>query len=557
MGAAPATPPTGALDVAGLVGSTFARLALDTAFGVLGSGNFLATNAFVAAGGSFHAARHECGAVCMADGFARVAGRPALCSVHQGPGLTNALTGIGEAAKARTPMVVFAGDTAPAALRSNFRVDQHGVVESVGAGVERVHGAASAAADAARALARARDERRPVVLMVPVDLQEEEAAVAGPPAVLPPAPLPAAPGPEALVALTDLVLGARRPLVLAGRGAVVADAGPALIELAERTGALLATTAMAKGLFAGHPQHLGISGGFSSPPAAELIAGADLVLAFGASLTPWTTREGTLFGADAKLAWIDLEPGPAPAVEAALVVAADAGEAARALCVELTRHGRERASHPEVAAAAGRCAWADQEFADAAGPGRIDPRTFSMALERALPADRTVVVDSGHFLGFPAMYLEPPDARSWVFVNAFQSVGLGLAAAIGASVARPDRITVLALGDGGLYMSLPELETAVRLQLPLLIAVYDDAAYSAEVHPFSALGHDVSLVRFPDTDLAALAHGAGAGGVTVREPGDLTAVSAWAADPRGPLLVDAKVEPSVCAEWLALTLDHH
>jgi len=545
-------------DVAAAVGAAFFELGVDTAFGVLGSGNFVATEAFVAAGGTFHAARHEGGAASMADGFGRVTGRPALVSVHQGPGLTNAITAIGEAVKARVPMVVFAGDTAPGALRSNFRVDQHALVESVGARAERLHGPGSAVADAARALARARDERRPVVLMAPVDLQEE-AVEEGAPATPPPAPLPAGASPAAIASLADLLLAARRPLVIAGRGAVVADAGASLAELGERAGAMLATTAMAKGLFAGHPHLLGISGGFSSPPTAELIASADLVLAVGASLTPWTTREGSLFAAAEKLVRIDVEADAAVGEGADLVVLGDAAEVTAALCAELAERGHDCRRYPEIEAAARRCAWRLQRFEEASGPGRIDPRSFSIALEAALPTERTVVVDSGHFVGWPAMYLEPPDARSWVFVNAFQAVGLGLGAAIGAAVARPDRVTVLAIGDGGLLMSLPELETAARLGLRLLIVAYDDAAYGAEVHPFGAAGHDVSLVRFPDTDLAAIGRAAGLGAVTVREPADLEPVAAWAAAPAGPLLVDAKVDPGVCAEWLTLTFEqgHH
>lgn len=545
-------PASGAPEVAEAVGATLREGGIDTSFGVLGSGNFVATQAFVAAGGSFHAARHEGGAASMADGFARVTGRPAMLSVHQGPGLTNAITGIGEAAKARVPMVVFAGDTAAGALRSNFRIDQHGLVESVGAAVERLHSAGSAVADAARAIARARDERRPVVLMAPVDLQEE-AQEGGAAPTPPPPPLPATAAPDAIAVLADLLLAAERPLVIAGRGAVVADAGGPLAELGERAGAMLATTAMAKGLFAGHPHLLGISGGFSSPPTAELIATADLVVAVGASLTPWTTREGSLFAAAEKIVRVDVEADAAVDEGADLVVLGDAAEVAGALCAELARRGRERRPDPEIEAAARRCSWRLQPFDDASGPGTIDPRAFSLALEDVLPAERTMVVDSGHFLGWPAMFLEPPDARSWVFVNAFQAVGLGLGAAIGAAVARPDRVTVLAVGDGGLQMSLPELETAARLGLPLLIVVYDDSAYGAEVHPFGAAGRDVSLVRFPEVDLPAIARAAGLAAAPVREAADLAPVAAWAAAPDGPLLLDAKVDPGVCAEWLRLT----
>jgi thiamine pyrophosphate-dependent acetolactate synthase large subunit-like protein len=162
-----------------------------------------------------------------------------------------------------------------------------------------------------------------------------------------------------------------------------------------------------------------------------------------------------------------------------------------------------------------------------------------------------VAVDSGAFSGWPAMYLEVADPRAWLFCNAFQSVGLAFGAAIGAAVARPDRITVAALGDGGMFLSLAELDTAARLRVPVLVVVWDDAAYGAEVHHFGPMGQDVGIARFPDADLAAIARGAGVPAHTVRAAGDLEPVAAWAADPGGPLLLDAKVDPGISGAWLA------
>jgi thiamine pyrophosphate-dependent acetolactate synthase large subunit-like protein len=131
-------------------------------------------------------------------------------------------------------------------------------------------------------------------------------------------------------------------------------------------------------------------------------------------------------------------------------------------------------------------------------------------------------------------------------------VGLGLGTAIGAAIARPDRPTVAALGDGGAFMALAELETAARLGLKLLVLIYDDRAYGAEVHHFAPIGHDVSRVRFPDADIAGIARAAGAAAQTVRAVGDLDVVEDWLAEatPR-PLVLDAKVNPAICAEWLA------
>jgi thiamine pyrophosphate-dependent acetolactate synthase large subunit-like protein len=190
-------------------------------------------------------------------------------------------------------------------------------------------------------------------------------------------------------------------------------------------------------------------------------------------------------------------------------------------------------------------------FVDDAPAGTVDPRTLTVALDDALPADRTVVVDSGNFMGYPAMFLSVPDSAGFCFTQAFQAVGLGLASALGAAVARPDRLTVAALGDGGFLMAAAELATAVHLGLPLVVVVYDDAAYGAEVHHFGPDGHPLDLVRLPDRDLAAIARGYGCGAATVRSPADLAPLRDWLAGSRGrPFVVDAKVSAVRGSWWL-------
>src|SRR3954470_12958512 len=151
------------MKVVDVVARCLHRAGVETFFGVVGSGNFTFTTSLHALGARYVAARHENGAVCMADAHARVSGRVGCVSVHQGPGLTNAMTGLTEAAKSRTPLVLVAADTAASAIRSNFRIGQEQLVTSVGALAERVHSPATAVADAARAVRRARVERRPVV----------------------------------------------------------------------------------------------------------------------------------------------------------------------------------------------------------------------------------------------------------------------------------------------------------------------------------------------------------------------------------------------------------
>ena len=139
--------------VADAVGRGLAGLGVNTVFGVVGSGNFHVTNALVAGGARFVAARHEGGATVMADACARTTGAPGVVTVHQAPGLTNAMTGIAEAAKSRTPLLVLAAE-APE-IRSNFHVDVAGLAASVGAVAERLYSPASALADAHRAYSTA------------------------------------------------------------------------------------------------------------------------------------------------------------------------------------------------------------------------------------------------------------------------------------------------------------------------------------------------------------------------------------------------------------------
>ena len=189
-------------------------------------------------------------------------------------------------------------------------------------------------------------------------------------------------------------------------------------------------------------------------------------------------------------------------------------------------------------------------------PGVLDPRTFSIALDDLLPAQRTVVVDSGAFMGWPSMYLRVPDAAGFVFPQAFQCVGLALGNAIGAAIARPDRLTVAALGDGGALLSLPEFETLGRLGLPILVVIYDDAAYGAEVHHFAPMGEAVDLAQFPDTDFAALARAAGCHGLTARSLEDLGPLREWLAAPERAFVLDAKVDPTIYGEWLAEAFRH-
>ncbi|GGP08265.1 thiamine pyrophosphate-binding protein [Nonomuraea glycinis] len=545
--------------VADAVGGVLAAAGAEVVFGVVGSGNFHVTNALVRHGARFVAARHEGGAATMADAYARMSGKLAVVSVHQGPGFTNALTGLAEAAKSRTPMVVLAGEATDA--RSNFAMDQDAVARAVGAVPMRAGDPGTAGQDALEAFRIAVEERRTVLLNLPLDVQ---AAAAGESWERleraagrlrdRPSPVPVDALPEEVAALGRLLMASRRPVFVAGRGA--RRARRELEELAELVGALLATSAVARGLFRGSPWDLDVSGGFATPLAAELIRDADLVVGWGCGLNMWTTRHGALIGPEAKVVQVDLERAAVGRyVPADLGVVGDVARVARQVRDIVEPSGPREERGYRSAVVAGRVReegrWRAVPYTDEGGDGRIDPRTLTIGLDDLLPDERLVSTDSGNFMGYPAMMLDVPDEAGFCFTQAFQAVGLGLATAIGAAVARPDRLPVAALGDGGALMSAAELETVVRLGLPMLVVVYDDEAYGAEVHHFGPHGHPLDTVRFPPADLAAIARGHGFDAVTVTEPADLAGVAGWLTGPRDrPLLVNAKVTRERPSWWL-------
>lgn len=552
--------------VSTVVGQTLATLGVGHIFGVVGSGNFDVTNTLIREGVPFTAARHEGGAATMADAYSRMSGRVGVVSTHQGCGLTNAITGIGEAAKSRTPMIVLTADTQSAAVRSNFKIDQDGLARSVGAVAERIHSPESAVADTVRAFRTAINERRTVVLSLPLDVQHAAFVGSAEVAALQPPPR-SRPDPGTVDMLVQLLRQAERPVFVAGRGG--RGARDSILALAEHSGALVATSAVANGLFNGETFNLGISGGFSSPLTAELIAGADLIVGWGCTLNMWTMRHGRLISPDAKVAQVDVEdtslganrPISLGVLGDSALTADDALTLLKGLQPAATEKYRTEGNAVRLKLAS---RWRDVETPDLSTSTSIDPRILSRELDSILPANRVVSVDSGNFMGYPSQYLSVPDEFGFCFTQAFQSIGLGLYTAVGAALAQPDRLPVLGVGDGGFLMGISELETAVRLKLPLVCIVYNDAAYGAEVHHFAQdnANVDLSCVTFPDTDIAAIARGFGAVGVTVRTLGDLLPVHDWVSafndgSQSQPLVIDAKIASDGGSWWLAEAFQGH
>jgi acetolactate synthase-1/2/3 large subunit len=509
-----------------------------------------------------YSTRHDSTAVGMADGYARASGEVGVAIVGRGPGLTNALNPLVTAMKAGTGLVVLVGDSpvgVEAAARAQAErvgkyIDQAGVLAATGVTHTRVESAASAVSEVALAFEQAR-RGGVVTLNLPNDLLEAEVPAAGEQAPLAGEPWePVSPPEEQITLIADLLgetWATRHPVILAGHGAALAGALPALTRLGQLTGSLMATSLLANSLFRTDPYNIGVIGTMATPVASELVSQADLIMVFGASLNQYTTYRGDLVRG-ARIVQFDTSASAAGRYQAAEVaIVGDARLAAEALVRELERRGHSATGFrtPQVAEQIETFRLEDT-VVDRGNATGLDPRMVMIGLDKVLPTERTLVVDGGHHLEFSVTHIRVPDPHGFIFANEYFSVGTGLAAALGAAVARPDRLTVLDVGDGGLMMNLGDLDTAVRYQLPMVIIVSNDGGFGSEIHYLQVNGLPDATARYQNPSFAAAAIGLGARGITLDTLDQWDEVRNALQGLTGPLVIDCKVTSEVRANWV-------
>jgi len=502
-------------------------------------------------------ARHEGAALAMADGYARAqsgeAGGVGVCAVTYGPGVTQLSTSLMVAAKHGTSLVVFAADV-PVGMRGSgghLDVDERAVLEAAGAKVREVRDPLSAAAEVRLAFHDARTEGRVVALLVSVDLQDcRVPASLG--AAQVPISMPAGaihPDPASVDAALTVLSSSQRPVVLVGRGAMISGARAEVEKLVEDLGALVATSFLAKGWMDHHARSLGIAGGFSLDASRVLLEQADCVVAVGASLNDHTTDGGRLFPR-ATTIQIDVRPHALirNSTAADVYLRADAAPALRCLSDGLSRAGGRPPGWTNLSEATlshdPRLAQL-QEDPVVVEQGRMDPRRLMMALDRFLPDDSLVVVGGGHFMAFAAQYLTNPRSRTFEMVFDFMTTGQAVPAAVGAAVARPDRLVVAVEGDASFLMHVQEIETASRSRIPLVVIVMNDGALGAEYHKLRASGHDPQEALAEPPDLGALATALGGRGFCVEDVGQIDSTVPWLEPVNGPYVVDCAVSRRV------------
>ncbi len=547
-----------AVPVYHLLAEDIRNLGVDAAFGLISDDTAVFATTLDAIGVRFHGARHENDAIAMAEGYAAASGRLGVAVIGRGPATANGLHAATYASRTGSPVLIIYGEAAiPGGAVNTLgpdykRFDAVGVLSAAGLRTFVATSAGAARSALADAVANAQLGTA-AALLLPTNVQLAEITVGPadrPPAPARPAPPPLAPRPQAIDAAVALLERSRKPLIIAGLGAHRANARQALERLSERIGAVLITSARGKDMFRGNPFDLGIIGSFSHSTARRMTDQIDCALVFGAGLNFLTTSFGT-FVPPVPLIQVDTVRGRIGQwCDADVAVVGDARLAAEQLWEALpTRPASEKPFHSEETRRSLAAFDPAQDFQAAHTARTVDPRSLGIALDKLLPANRNLVYDGGNFLGV-VPYISVPGPDHFKLTTDFASIGLGFGTALGVAKARPDSTTVLVVGDGGFIMTMGELETVIREDLPLIIVVMNDCAYGAELHLLKMRQLPVAKSVFPDLDFAPIAEAFGFQAATIRSLDDLGELAPLLASPREPILLDCKINAAVAAPFM-------
>jgi acetolactate synthase-1/2/3 large subunit len=495
----------------------------------------------------FVAARQEGGAAFMAEAYATASGGIGVVLGGRAVGAANLSIGVHTARENSTPLLVLAGQVnsrhrgreafQEAALADFLRpLAKHAVEES---------GPARMPETVARALNLAVSGRPgPVVLSLPEDVFAGEVDV--PPArpVRVPRPRPSAAEVEAF---HDLLSAAERPVVIAGAGVRLSGAEARLVEFAERWGVPVIAAWRRHDVFPNdHPLYAGHLQIGAHPEIVRTVKEADVLLALGTRLGEITSQRYTAIAPSQRIAQVDIEPsmvGKAYPVE--LGVVADLAEALDALLAQgppprdPSAWARERRTACEEAMSV-----PPEEHGD-----RVDNRQIIRMLREALPDDAVLTNDAGNFSGWLHAFFT--FRRPGTYVGAASgAMGYGLPAAVGAKLAHPDRPVVSLSGDGGFLMTVQELETAVRLRLPIVALVFNNNMYGTirmhqeRRYPARTIGTDLG-----NPDLVALANSFGAFGALVTSDAEFPAALREALAQERPAVIELRTDPEQISVW--------
>lgn len=536
-------------------------------FSLMGNGNVWFIDALETLGHPVVEVRHEVATVASADAYFRASGKLAVATTTYGPGYTNAISALAEASLARIPLIYVVGDAPTSGLRPH---DIAQAEMAAACGVPTIYAHPDAVVDRTyEAIELALQSSKPVVLAIPHDVIRAEVPPAQQQRLANPQQVRESkvPQPQVDEDLIEEIIGARQLLILAGRGA--RGARKEVTKLAAALGADVVTSAPMRGFFGRTPgkvyrspeeaiaeplpgdsyRNLGVCGGFAAPSTQAEMRSADVVLVLGAGLNQFTRAFGDSFAPDACIIQVDVQAQPTSEIVSRFIrggVAEFSHLLYQHVADRAPRRSRAELPQPVYPRA--------EEFL---GDGRLDPRALFSELNEVLPADRVIVTDGGHFMGWPNMYLDVDGPEQTIMVGtAMQAIGLGFPSAVGVAKAtasmQPERTVVMVTGDGGGMMGIADAESFIRVARRGVIVVVNDSAYGAEIHQYAVRGADERTMRLPEFDFAGMLRPLGAETLVIRRLADLATAREWFRGGReGTLVLDCRVSREVVASFIS------
>ena len=521
-------------------------------FALLGDANMQVAAKMADLGIAFTYVQHEHCAIAASMAYARKTQKVGVSTVTCGPGLTQIMTALPAAVRAKIPLIIFAGESPLNKSWYNQQIEQRPFVEATGARYIQIHTSQRFEQGIQEAFLMAIRERTPVILGIPFDLLHEN--MTNSPKNEPPlyevfqssVSKPSG-NVNHIRYLADMLINAERPIIMAGLGASQARSSEKIALLAEKCDALLTTTLPARGVFNDDPFYLGVSGGFASQVTRKFLAESDLVVAFGASISSHNSDQQQLWP-KANVIQITLDPQQffqGNTVSGKIIVG-DAEQVVSELILQIRPKPRinrtsKNARFIEQTPIDGSD---DMEYIDG-----VNPLQAVKKINLSVPTEWEIVNSSGHCSYFFSHMKNRPFAK-FLTIREFGAIGNGLSFAMGTAVAS-GRPTILFDGDGSFLMHVQELETIRRSGLPLISCIFNDGGYGSEFHKLRAEKLREDGANFGYSDLSQIAEGFGIRGYRVDNLEQLDEALLELSRTPTAAVIDIRVSPTAMSPVIA------
>jgi len=527
------------------------RVGVETLFGYPGG---MVVDIFDRLAGSkieFVLGRHEQGCLHMADGYARASGKVGVAIVTSGPGLTNAITGLGAANMDGVPLVLVSGQVPLSQIGTDAfqEADTTGITRAVSKHNFLVHSADEIPETVAEAFYIATHGKPgPVVIDVPKDVQEALTTAQYPERVSLRAYHPESSATtRQMNQLAKMINEAKKPVILAGGGVIASGAAKDVSALAHKAEIPVATTLMGLGSFdENDPLSLRLAGLHGTIAAHAAMASADLILALGVRFNDRVTGKVSTFARKAKIVHVDCDPSSiGKNVRVALGIVADVKDVLTTVDARV-KHAKHAAWLTEVEG------WRMKVEQRRKIQPKIAPKAVIESIGRATKGRAIVVADVGQNQMWAAQYLRHAEPRRFLTSGGMGAMGFAIPAAVGAAIAKPGMKVVAVVGDGGAQMTFEEIIVAVERKLPVTIVVLNNGSLGM-VRQIQELFYkrNYSGVYLKSPDFPMLARAFGAAGIRVSDPKKLDGAIRRAVASRKTTLVEVLIDPAANVEPMA------